>query len=648
MGRAIVSLVSLGLISASCGEQGSGGGVPTYGGGQGAAGTGGTGTHVGGTGNAPGGAGGTIDIGSGGSSGSSVVDAGGAPSDGGIPEYMGNSCPGELSPQQAQALAGAPRSDQALVWLYPYDGTVWPRGLLSPILQWPVAIGGEAVKVHFKGQYVDLTLCLRTTGSAQVELPQGVWDRLSESNAGATDPIAVELVVLAGGAPVGPIKQAWTFANAKMKGAVYYNTYNSKLPAAQNTGAVLRLIPGQRQPEVFLGSRALGECTGCHSVSANGTRLSADTHGAGGVTRVSSAFFALTPSTPANPPPLVSNAPQLGFGTFYPDGSRFVTNAAPALTLGVPFVAGNLPGTFGVAPSELITTASGQVVQGSGLVTTGKMPSFSASGKEIVFVDYAIGGDGKGVAIMDFDAASNKFSNYRIAYQSTAQYPAWPFFLADGSGIVFALGNSALNTSTNVIPPSIPDSELYLVDLRALNTAVPLARANGYRDAAQAQSYVPAGARDLKKNYLPTAIPVAAGGYFWMLFTSRRTYGNIKTGDPLVDVAKQLWVSALAIGGSGDISYPPFYLRGQELESGNIRGFAALEPCRAEGASCSSGIDCCNRFCTNGICGPPETCSPIDQGCVTRADCCPPAQGQRGTVECIGGFCAFKPPDVPR
>ena len=55
-------------------------------------------------------------------------------------------------------------------------------------------------------------------------------------------------------------------------------------------------------------------------------------------------------------------------------------------------------------------------------------------------MDHAIGGDGKGIAIMDFDAASNRFSNYRVVYQSTTQYPGWPFFLADGSAVVFALG----------------------------------------------------------------------------------------------------------------------------------------------------------------------------------------------------------------
>jgi hypothetical protein len=114
---------------------------------------------------------------------------------------------------------------------------------------------------------------------------------------------------------------------------------------------------------------------------------------------------------------------------------------------------------------------------------------------------------------------------------------------------------------------------------------------NGFKDVAQTQTYLPAGDRDLHKNFFPTGVPVAAGGQFWMFFTSRRTYGNLKTG--LVDAAdaKQLWVAALKIGGEGDISYPPFYLRGQELQSGNVRAFAALEPCKADGMSCETGID---------------------------------------------------------
>ncbi|HEY6882387.1 MAG TPA: hypothetical protein VI299_30355, partial [Polyangiales bacterium] len=43
-------------------------------------------------------------------------------------------------------LDGAATDDASLKWLYPYDGTVWPRGLPAPLLMWnngahvPVAV----------------------------------------------------------------------------------------------------------------------------------------------------------------------------------------------------------------------------------------------------------------------------------------------------------------------------------------------------------------------------------------------------------------------------------------------------------------------------------------------------------------------------
>jgi hypothetical protein len=265
------------------------------------------------------------------------------------------------------------------------------------------------------------------------------------------------------------------------------------------------------------------------------------------------------------------------------------------------------------------------------------MPSFSADGRHVVFTDHAIGGNGKGIAMMDFDAATNQFSSYRELYSDPTRYPGWAFVLPDNSGIVFALGTSDNYVTAFGLPPQ--DSDLYFVDLLHGNVVTPLARTNGFLDEAQTQSYLPAGARDLHKNFFPTVVPVAAGGYFWMFFTSRRTYGNIKTGIPEAADSKQLWVSAVDIGGEGDISHPAFYLRGQELQAGNIRAFAALEPCKDDGAECETGIDCCGRFCTGGVCKPPvEQCSEIDQGCDTVADCC----DQSGRVSCIAGFCAIR------
>ncbi len=45
---------------------------------------------------------------------------------------------------------------------------------------------------------------------------------------------------------------------------------------------------------------------------------------------------------------------------------------------------------------------------------------------------------------------------------------------------------------------------------------------------------------------------------------------------------------------------------GQELGSGNIRAFAVLAPCKANGSDCETGLDCCGGSCTMGKCGMPS------------------------------------------
>jgi hypothetical protein len=143
---------------------------------------------------------------------------------------------------------------------------------------------------------------------------------------------------------------------------------------------------------------------------------------------------------------------------------------------------------------------------------------------------------------------------------------------------------------------------------------------------------------------VPTVSPVAAGGYFWVFFTSRRSYGNMMVVDQALNSpeAKKIWVAAIDINAEpgSDPSHPAFYLPNQELESGNIRAFAALEPCRENGSMCASGIDCCCGFCIEGQCGcrPEDRCANLDEKCETAADCCDEQ------AACIGGFCQILSP----
>jgi hypothetical protein len=127
------------------------------------------------------------------------------------------------------------------------------------------------------------------------------------------------------------------------------------------------------------------------------------------------------------------------------------------------------------------------------------------------------------------------------------------------------------------------------------------------------------------------------------------TTNNNAVPDPVFHAeTKKIWVTALDIDGAEsecatDSSHPAFVLPGQELSSGNIRAFAALNPCVQNGSSCTAGVDCCGGYCDNGTCGPPPSCSTVDNKCTTASDCCTVDSGGQ-TLQCLGGYCAIPTP----
>jgi hypothetical protein len=162
-------------------------------------------------------------------------------------------------------------------------------------------------------------------------------------------------------------------------------------------------------------------------------------------------------------------------------------------------------------------------------------------------------------------------------------------------------------------------------------------------------------AEDATLNYEPTVNPIASGGYAWVVFTSRRLYGNVAASlnpwqsDPRnyawheQVTPKKLWVAAIDLNAKAgtDPSHPAFYLPAQEIHAGNARGYWTVEPCRADGQSCSAGDQCCGGFCEAGPDGGLEctnqapSCSGLFDKCTQTSDCCGAAQG----IQCINGVC---------
>lgn len=572
----------------------------------------------------------------------------GDPSGAGIEPVSIDEClpsnPAGLSAADVQTLMAGSGGPGSVRWLYPYDGTVFPRGLFAPSLMWDGA-PAEYVYVHIVASRFEYQGCLVPTAEGRIDLPQAAWDAAGEKTQGASDPFTLELTVMSGGVATGPATQKLVIAQAAIRGSIFYNSYDTKLAGGgggKGTGAILRIPPGGAA-EAFVSN----ECTGCHSVAAQGTRLISQTILGGG-----GRSYALAPDTPPNPAPTVLPNQRTAYGALSPDGSVYLAMSG-ALDVGQANLASGL---FAPPSATLYQATTGTPIANSGIPTGALMPMFSPDGTLLVFNDFAMN-SARGLAVMDFDVATNTASKHRMVHSDTSLYPGWPFFLPDNEGLVFVRTTSGKFSGEGAglggrPLTSAPVSDLHMLDLDTGSETL-LARAMGFAtsaDAAGDKTYLPFGAEDIHRSYFPTVVPVAAGGYFWVFFDGIRHYGN-------QGLQRQIWGAAVEIAADGDYSvdrsFPAFYLPGQEFGTGNHRAFAALDPCKQDGGSCTAGSDCCGGYChvieensefgsePVGTCtAEVPMCARTGERCTDSMDCCPPAAGEP-VNSCIAGYCAF-------
>ena len=531
---------------------------------------------------------------------------------------------GGLTPDQITVLQGpAGQADASWQMLYPYDLTVFPRGILAPEVHLMAgASPGDFYYMHIVSDYEYEGFFSASANNTQIQMSQQAWDALTNSAKGKK--VDVQIFKLSNNQKFGPITRQWTLADGKLHGTIYYNTYNS--PLAAQDGAMLRIKGASTGPEVLLGS-----CTVCHSISADGSTAAAANHsGLGGT-------FDLTGGN-VNPPNIWNETELAAFAALYPkNGEVLVVNGAPGGSWPP-----NTPGTGSKWYSDLRTKA-GTLIPNSGIEGYYAMtPVFSHDGSMLAFNDRSavpVGASYPGVlAVMNYDPIGQKFSNYQaLATPPAGRQLSWPAFTPDGKYVIYqdGVGEDLATWQNNT-------GKLSAVEV-ATKKVTPLHSLNG-------DGYMPQGARDEDKNYEPTLAPIASGGYFWVMFTSRRTYGNKLLGSR--DETKRLWVAAVDINapGGADFSHPAFYISGQELTSGNSRGFWALDPCKQNNAgSCESGDECCGGYC-NPVpdsnppaytCGPAVGgCSKEFEPCKTAADCCTGGPA----LSCIAGKCTTLPP----
>ncbi|MGE0327289.1 MAG: dickkopf-related protein [Polyangiaceae bacterium] len=539
-------------------------------------------------------------------------------------------------------------ADSAFKWLYPYDKTIFPRGLSGPEMQFGGS-AADAMRVEVSFSDFSYVGYFGASNPNRVTLPPNVWEAITKS-AGAGVDVQVKASKLSAGAATGPVNEDWRIAQGSLKGIIYYNTYRS---ASTNTGAVMRVRPGGAA-EVMIG-----QCTVCHSVSSQGNVLVGGLNWGNG-NPLDSGSFDLTPDGNATPRYTDDDGRKLAFGGLTPDGALMLSN-------GVPTSGPAIRGLSGDYPSRLYDTKTGAQVSAptfESQVQYAMTPAFAPDSTKVAF-SWHEQNAGKTLAVMSFDGTQTPpVFGTPSPVVSSSQVVGWPSFTPDSQAVLFHEGDAydTGNANTHAF------AEIRLVDLQSQAVSA-LSALNGYEPSGA--SYLPYGeTEEGRLNYEPTVLPVPVGGYYWVVFTSRRAYGNIVapggtepggdnkwgTNDANGETPsprKKLWIAAVDIDYQGklDPSHPAFYLPGQELSAGNMRAFTALEPCKAEGASCESGAECCDGFCRQAgsddagapvfQCVPPPTgCSNEDESCTTAADCCGVSSGYL----CINGRCARPTP----
>jgi hypothetical protein len=508
--------------------------------------------------------------------------------------------PENVDPEVKEAFDTASMPDPALDVLYPYDGTVFPRGLTGPTMMWNGGGATDIYRVRLYGSTFDFTGYATVPPPSQYRLPvapHDAWLQLTDSLTGL---VTVEVQRYDGVNAYLPETRTWNLSTANLRGAIYYWEVNN--------GDIVRISPGDTAPQTFLKKQP-GQCVACHSVSRDGSTIVASI---GGGASPWSLYDANSGDA------LYTTEAPSGFQAISPEGEYVVWRQWTDDTL---------------APTSMVLSLANSTDALAYLESPGGTPTHPAWSPDGNSVAFGVRTDGNGLDftqstlwLADVDVTTPSFSNLRqiVGNDPTRPTLTYPTFSPDSQWIAFMRATQSRTRGAS--------GELWMTSVDGA-TQFLLEAANGVDAIPPAQQHL---------GFEPTFSPVSSGGYFWIVFVSERTYGNLLTDEAVDTRRKQLWVTAIdAVPTPGeDPSHPAFWLPGQELDNQNMRGNWALSPCKGLGAACEAGYECCEGFCIwdeatgQNVCGEPQACAQLEDACETAADCCDE------NAVCVGGFCS--------
>jgi hypothetical protein len=570
------------------------------------------------------------------------------------------------------SLNGASAPDPSLTsLLYPYDQTVWPLGLTSPLAMWNAPNPtGDTYRLHLEQANYTYDTYAPVGQPGRLRVDQDSWDRMTASNpGGSASPLSMTLSRFDGTNAYVSAKISFTIAPASLRGAIYYWTASQNAQGVRS-GHISQFRPGTGAAPVPLNA---GRCMGCHAVSADGTTLVADVddqdegepdassrvpsiapYGNWSNTRAWASFDLTQPDAPQ-----VVQTTMFGADIALSPNGQYVVFGGPTN----PTTPGSKYMSLGDPKTGTVFVNSGlDEVTGIDAGTTLMQPAFSPDGTKVAVVqaggnlsDNVIPSQPESIAYLDFDMDAGTFAptmhalvNAQDPVFGAKQGLGYPSFSPDSTQIAFHAGTTSTGCTGTCDDLAYDDGQLWIYPLASSASPVLLNAATN-----------PPLATDQGVSVEPTFNPVARGGYSWVVFTSMRDWGNELTGTSNASGQRQnamrrLWVAAIdSTTGAPDPSHPAIYLEGQE-DTPNMRGFWALASCTASasssdadagvpdgGTACTAGFECCSGFCENGQCVNVSQIACVGAGgaCTQTSDCC-----NAGPITCAGGICQAMAP----
>lgn len=500
--------------------------------------------------------------------------------------------------------------------VYPLDGAVMPQNVYPADMQWLNGAAGDIFRVSIEKPHVKVSAFIQAgagfTNNYLVDV--GAWRAVAQTDPDSPAVFKVDRWVAASNEAIEsatPISV--TFAKAAITGSVYYwDIADTRIKRIDDgTGVSVSFMP--TPPASFGGGQ---NCIGCHSVSNSGRYMAGRLgpgNNIGGV-------FDLTADLTGNPPPsefpINDSTLKWWDSSWNPEDTRLVVSFQADTTREL----------------KIYDPFLGTEVAITGTLPRGVQPSWSPDGTKIAYVSEpnswggqmtagnistveVTGPDSFG-AVAQIHAAANLIGQPEGGVADS--YPTWT---PDSKRIVFAHGTGSRSDA-----PDGMVSALYVMNADGTGV-IRLDKACG------------AGV----DNFQPNFSPFDEGGYHWVVFLSRRDYGNSLVGTRGTQ-RQQLWVSAISKTATGDPSEVGYWLPGQDPTHKNIAAFYAPRACRQDGDGCSVNSECCGGDCRPDSTGalvcappPPERCRNLNETCSTSADCC---DGR----DCVNNVCVDEIP----